>query len=328
MKKLLIVAKAQATLMSLVLGFSWITGCSANLNELSETEDSSTLDITVSIVPQEYFVEKIGGDRVNVNIMVEPGASPATYEPKPQQLTALSDAEAYISIGVPFELAWMERIKSANSTMVIVDSAKGIERMPMIAHHHHGEEEEEHEHEHEHEHEEEEKAEFEETNKSKNLDPHIWLSPKLVKVQAQNIYDTLVKLDPDNKTEYKTNLDSFVLEIEQLDEKIRENLAEIKNRKFIVFHPAWGYFAQDYDLQQEAIEIGGQEPSAAELAQLVSEAKEEDIKIIFAQPEFSTKSAETIAQEIAGEVVLISPLAPDWSNNLLQASQKFAEVLN
>ncbi|MGK7873671.1 MAG: zinc ABC transporter substrate-binding protein [Xenococcaceae cyanobacterium] len=313
--------------IALLLGVGVIAGCSSSpTNQANEARDSTTeatsktLDITVSIVPQEYFVEKIGGNNVKVNVMVEPGASPATYEPKPQQLQGLSDAQAYITIGVPFEKAWMKRIESANPEMPIVDSAKGIERMPMVAHHHYEEEADDHQH--------AQKTEAEHEHSGETLDPHIWLSPKLVKVQAQNIYEGLVKLDPDRKAEYKGNLDNFLAEIDQLDEKIRQNLAGVKNRKFMVFHPAWGYFARDYNLEQEPIELGGQEPSASELAKLVSEAKEEGIKVVFAQPEFSTKSAKTIAKEIGGEVLLISPLAPDWSDNLLQVSQTFAEVLN
>jgi zinc transport system substrate-binding protein len=262
-------------------------------------------------LPLEYFVKKIGGDRFSVNVMVQPGAEPATYEPKPQQMGALSKAEAYISIGVPFEKAWMSKIKAANSQMLIIDSAKGIQRMEMMTHHHHGQEEHDHEH----------------LEDGKTLDPHIWLSPQLVKVQAKNIYQGLIQLDPSNKEQYKQNLDQFRAEIDQLDQIIKQNLAGIKNRKFIVFHPAWGYFARDYNLEQVPIEVEGQEPSAAELAELIQEAREENIKIIFAQPEFNRKSAETIAQEIGGKVLLITPLAPNWSDNLLQVSQTFAEVL-
>ena len=195
----------------------------------------------------------------------------------------------------------------------MIDSAQGIERMEMVDHHHHGEAEAEHDHEHDH--------------GGETLDPHIWLSPQLVKLQAENIYQGLVKIDPENEAEYQANLAQFLTEIDQLDRQIQQNLAGVENRQFIVFHPSWGYFARDYDLEQVSIEVGGQEPSAAELGEIVKEAQEENIKVIFAQPEFSTQSAETIAQEIGGQVLLITPLAPDWSNNLLQVSQTFAEVL-
>ena len=300
----------RSSLLTLVVSLSLLTGCSSTPNELTKETTSEPLDITVSILPQEYFVTKIGGDHVKVNVMVKPGAEPATYEPKPQQLQALSEAEAYVSIGVPFEKAWMDKIQGANSQMLVIDSAEGIERMEMIAHHHH------------HHDEEEEHDRAEET-----LDPHIWLSPQLVKVQAQNIYQGLVQIDPTNKATYQGNLEQFLTEIDQLDRQIKQNLAGIENRQFIVFHPAWGYFAREYNLEQVPIEVGGQEPSAAELGELIKEAQEENIKVIFAQPQFSTQSAKTIAREIGAEVLLITPLAPDWSNNLLQVSQTFAKVL-
>jgi zinc transport system substrate-binding protein len=287
---------------ALVLSAALLIGCSQD----ATPESTGTLHVTVSILPQQYFVERIGGAHVNVNVMVQPGASPATYEPKPEQLQALSKADAYISIGVPFEDAWLERIGSANPDMLLVDSAQGIERMAMATHHHEGEEHEE---------------------EAKNLDPHIWLSPCLVSVQAQNIYDALVRLDPEREDTYKANLDRFVANIDELDAHIRETLAGVDNRKFMVFHPSWGYFARDYDLEMIPIEIGGQEPSAAELAALVEEAHEEGIRVIFAQPEFSTRSAEIIANEIGGEVLLVSPLAADWLDNLRRVAETFAEAM-
>lgn len=331
----------KSSVFSLLVGVSVLTGCNSpstdSVSGGGEAQTATTpvsggplelLDITVSILPQEYFVEKIGGDRVEVNVMVQPGEEPATYEPKPQQLKDLSEAEAYVSIGVPFENAWMDKIQSANAQMLVIDSAQGIERLEMAAHHHHDEdhiEEAEHdEHGHEEEHEHEEKHDHAEGT----LDPHIWLSPQRVKIQAQNIYQGLVTIDPENEATYQANLTQFLGDIDQLDQQIKQNLAGVENREFIVFHPAWGYFAQDYDLEQVPIEVGGQEPSAAELGELIQQAKAENIKVIFAQPEFSTKSAETIATEIAGEVLLITPLAPNWSENLLQVSQTFADVLN
>lgn len=303
-----------------LLGFSLISGCntvstpknSAENNSLpaiqTPTETPNSLvDLTVSIMPQKYFVEKIGGKNVRVNVMIPPGVDLHSYEPKPQQLQALNNAEAYITVGVAFETAWMDRIKAANQTMLIVDSTQGIERIPMVEHHH----------------EEGESHGVEET-----LDPHIWLSPKLVKIQAQNIYNGLVKIDPQRQAEYQANLKQFITEIDQLDQQISQKLTPLKNRKFMVFHPAWGYFAQDYNLEQEPIEVGGQEPSAAELADLISEAKQENIKIIFTQPEFSPRSAETIAQEIGGKVVMISDLDENWSDNLLKVSETLSQNLN
>lgn len=254
------------------------------------------LQVVVSILPQKYFVERVGGDRVKVAVMVEPGASPATYEPKPEQLAALSQAKAYFSIGVPFEKAWLERIQAANPQMLLVDTAAGIERLPM-------------------------------GNNSQNLDPHIWLSPTLVKTQAKNIADALAKLDPSYATAYQSRLNAFYSDIDALDAQIRQTLSGVSQRKFMVFHPSWGYFARDYGLEQIAIEVGGQEPSAAELAKLIERAKTEQIKIVFVQPQFSTRAAETIANQIGGEVLPINPLSPDWLNNMKTVADTFARVL-
>ncbi|MGL6139130.1 MAG: metal ABC transporter solute-binding protein, Zn/Mn family [Planktothrix sp.] len=285
---------------------NFVENNSAPTTQTTSEIPNHTVDITVSIMPQKYFVEKIGGKNVRVNVMVPPGVDLHNYEPKPQQLQSLNDAKAYIITGIAFETAWIDRIKSANQKMLVIDSTQGIERIPMIEHDHHGE-----------------NHQAEET-----LDPHIWLSPKLVKIQAQNIYDGLVKIDPKRQVEYQSNLNQFITELDQLDQQISQKLAPLKNRKFIIFHPAWGYFAKDYNLEQESIEVGGQEPSAAELANLISQAKQENIKVIFAQPEFNPSSAETIAKEIGGKVIFVSDLEANWSNNLLQVSDLLSQTLN
>ena len=287
-------------LLILSLSLFATSGCQRSMSESTVEPSGGRLSVTVSIVPQKYFVERVGGERVDVNVMVLPGNNPATYEPRPEQLTALSESAAYFSIGVPFEDAWLEKIAAANDGMLMVDTAAGIERMPMEVGHGHGE---------------------------GPLDPHIWLSPELVKVQAQNIADALAQLDPAHDGEYKANLDAFIVDIDELEADIKETLAGA-NSKFIVFHPAWGYFAHDFELEMIPIEIGGQEPSAQELAHLIAEAQEEGIRVIFAQPEFSSQDAETIAREIGGEVLLVSPLAEDWMGNLTRVADTFAEVLN
>ncbi|NLE43528.1 MAG: zinc ABC transporter solute-binding protein [Chloroflexi bacterium] len=271
------------------------------------------LQVTVSILPQQYFVERIAGDLVTVNVMVLPGENPATYEPKPEQLRMLADSAAYFSIGVPFEDAWMERIASVSSRMLIVDTAQGIERKPLA--------------ETEQEIDDAQGSEDDHHNHAEGLDPHIWLSPRLVKIQAHTIFEALAGLDPQHETVYRTNLEAFLSDIDRLEEDIRASLRGVRNRKFIVFHPSWGYFANDFGLEQVAIEVGGQEPSAAELASLIEFAKREGIDVILAQPQFSRRSAETIAREIGGEVLLIDPLALDWLDNLSQVARAMAAVL-
>ncbi len=294
-----------------------LAGCAPGPQDAS----AEALNVTVSIVPQAYFVERIGGDHVTVNVMVEPGSSPATYEPRPEQLKALADAVAYFSIGVPFENVWLDRIAAANQDMRIVDTAAGIDRLPMRAHHHHDDADEHHDEADEHH------DEVDHDHAVGPPDPHIWLSPRLVKVQAQNIYAALAQIDSENEAQYQANLDAFLDDITALEADIEATLTGLQSHKFMVFHPAWGYFAADFGLEQIPIEIGGQEPSARELAALIEHARQEDIQVVFAQPEFRTSDAETIAQEIDGEVLLISPLAPDWLDNLQRVAQTFADVL-
>jgi zinc transport system substrate-binding protein len=298
----------------------------------AQTNTDGKLVLTVSILPQKYFVERIGGEHVAVNVMVAPGDSPHSYEPKPEQMTALSNSAAYFSIGVDFEDAWLDKIAAANDDMLMVDLIGNIERRPMDSLGHdedaekhtdgegegHDEDEEGHNEEHADEHEDEEG----------NLDPHIWTSPALVKVMSQTIYETLAELDPEHADEYKANLDGFITDIETLEGDISGALDGAEGEKFFVYHPSWGYFARDFGLEQVPIEVGGTEPSASELAALIDEAKHEGAKIIFVQPEFSTRSAETIADEIGGSVILISPLDEDWLNNMRKVAVAFSSVLS
>jgi zinc transport system substrate-binding protein len=298
--------RLHVVVVTLLLGVVSLTGCS---QRPTPSPSPDKLQIMVSIPPQKYFVERIGSGYVTANVMVPPGAEPHTFEPKPEQLKALSRSKAYLRIRIEFEDAWMNKIKTANPKMLIVDTTQGIQRMPMPA----GFQEE---------------GDKAHAGEGENLDPHIWLSPKLVKVQARTIYDALVKLDSKHQVAYQANLKGFLADIDTLDADIHKTLQGVKNRKFIVFHPGWGYFARDYGLQMIPIEVGGQEPSAAELGTLITRAKKENIQVVFVEPQFSKQAAETIAKEIGGEVLPIDPLSPDWLNNLRQVSNTFAKVLS
>ena len=276
--------------------------------------DDDRIQVTVSILPQKYFVERVGGQDVAVNVMVGPGESPHSYEPKPEQMRALSESALYFLIGVEFEGAWMERIASANPDMRMVDLSAGIDKLPMAAHGHANDEEH--------------KAEGDEHEEDENgLDPHVWTSPELVKGMAAVIARELAELNPQRADYYDANLDEFISDIESLQADIRASLNPLESRKFMVFHPSWGYFARDFGLEQVAIEVGGTEPSASQLAALLDEAREEGIQVVFAQPEFSTRSADTIAREIGGTVILISPLAEDWLDNLARVAGALADNL-
>lgn len=293
-----------ALMMSLLL-----VGCARSSSQEGEGVPPD-LQVTVSIAPQVYFVERVGGEHVAVEVMVEPGQSPHTYEPKPEQLVALSQSDAYFSIGAFFEDAWLERIAAANPDMRVVDTTVGIPRRPIEAHGHEGGD-----------------GGHGSADEGRHLDPHIWLSPRLAKIQVRHIVEALTELDPEHAPEYRDNLVAFEAEIDALDAEIRETLAGVAPAKFLVFHPSWGYFADEYGLEMVAIEVEGQEPSAAELAELIAMARAEGIRIVFAQPGLSTRTAEVIAEEIGGRVVLIDPLAYDWAENLRQVARTLAETL-
>ncbi len=266
--------------------------------------------VFVSIVPQKYFVERIAGDTLRVIVMVEPGAEPHTYEPKPAQMQALSDADLYFSIDAPFETNWLGRIADINPNLKVINTAEGIVKRLSTEHHHEGEEETQTEHEDEGE-----------------LDPHIWLSPRLVAQQSKVISDTLAAQYPENANLYVENLSVFLADIEALDQALKADFAKTTNKTFMVYHPAWGYFADEYGLTEIAVEIGGTEPSASELAELIEHARTENIHVVFAQPEFSTRSAEALAEEIDGEVILISDLEEDWLANMQKAGEAFLKGL-
>ena len=276
---------------------------------------SNRLPVFVSIVPQRYFVQQIGKDLVDVKVMVQPGASPATYEPKPRQMSDLSKARVYFAIGVPFENTWLRKIATANPEMKMVHTDHGIEKIPMAEHHH--ETDEHHE----------DEAHEEDHHEHAGLDPHIWLSPPLVKTQARTILAALQEADPGHRNVYEANFQNFVSRIDQLDADLRKTFADKQGLQFMVFHPSWGYFAHAYGLKQVAIEIEGKSPKPAQLKELIEHAREKGIRIIFVQPQFSTKSAELIAREISGQVAFADPLAQDWMANLNHVADNFKEAL-
>lgn len=283
---------------------------------------SAKEQLTVSIAPQKYVLEKIVGDKFDINVMVNAGSSPHIYEPKTSQMVALSKSKIYFYIGIEFENAWMDKFKKSSKNTLFVDSSAGIEKIAMTEHKHEDEKDTHHEeksnhkehndyeHEHEHEHE--------------GLDPHIWLDPILVKTMAKNIYESVSKIDNSNADFYKTNYENLLKELDNLDAKIKEILKPYAKREFLVFHPSWGYFAKRYDLEQIAIEVEGKEPKPAQIVKITQEAKKHNINVILVSPQFSQKSAEVIAQNINGSVVAIDTLTEKWDNAILETAEKLA----
>lgn len=261
--------------------------------------------VSTTILPTKYFVNQVAGDEIEVNTMVGIGADPHTYEPKPAQMKALEKSDLYFSVGIEFDEIWLKKIAPKN--LKIIMSEKDISKMVMM----------DHDHEHCQHHGDREHA----------LDPHIWLDPVLVKIQAKNIKNALVEKYPEKKEKFEKNFAEFSAKLDELDSYAKDKLKDIKNRKFIVYHPSWGYFAKRYNLEQIAIEIEGKEPKPADLAELIKEAKEEGVKVIFVAPQFSKKSAQVIADSTGAKVVEIDQLPSQWYESMKKTIDIFADNL-
>ena len=286
--------------------------------------NATTPQITVSILPQKYFVEKIVKDKFEVNVMVQPGASPHTYEPKTSQMKALAASKVYFSTGVSFENVWLDKFKKNAKDTLFVDLSHGIEKLAMGKHEHHDEDEHEDEHDDHTGHKKHDDHADHDAHDEEGLDPHIWLDPVLVKTQAKNIYDTMIKIDVQNADFYKENYEQFLKELDELDANLKTILTPYKDKAFMVFHPSWGYFAKRYDLEQIPIELQGKEPKPNELVELIKDAKEHNIKIVFVSPQFSQKSAKTISQNIDAKVATINPMVENWSEGLIMTAKEIA----
>ena len=252
------------------------------------------IPVFVSILPQKYFVERIGKEQVKVEVMVNPGESPATFNPNPKKMSLLSQAKLYFSIGVPFETIWIDRIQSIHSNLQFVplhdeahDKSGTDQGHGHPSRHSHG-----------------------------SSDPHIWTSPAKVKLMAKKIKETLVRAEPQKEKYFEANLRAFHNDLDALDRDIREILVRSDNHRFLVFHPAWSYFAEDYGLEQISIEDGGKEPGARTLQKIIEKGKKLGIKVIFVQKQFSLSIAKKIAKMIGATVREMDPLAEDYLENM------------
>ena len=285
---------------------------SCNWNE-SPKKGAGRPIVFVSVLPQAYLAERIANGHADVDVMVGPGQDPHTYEPTPRQMTRLSQALVFFRVGVPFEDTLLPKLGSARQ-LRIVDTRKGITLIPMVEHEGGEDEADAHAEAAHHEHHGDE------------LDPHIWISPRLAKVQAQTICGVLMEIDPAHKADYEKNLQQLQADLDGLDAHIAAALAPLKGKTFFVFHPAFGYFAQDYGLKQEAVETGGKTPGPKHVKNLIDKARSEGVHVIFVQPQFSEQAARTIAQQIGGVVVPIDPLSRDYVANLQEVARQIREA--
>ncbi len=305
-----------AALLALMSACSQQTpGAESTLPDTTTTPDAP-LRVFVSVAPQAYLVERVGGEHVEVEVLVRPGESPATYAPSPRQMARLSEAALYFRVGVPFENGLMPKIESAMPRLRVVDTRAGVTLRRMQHHAHADEHAAEHkEHAEAHEHGDD------------GYDPHIWLSPAALRIQAHSVADALAEADPGHAEAYRANLEALLRDIDTTHAHITEILSPFKGQAFFVFHPAYGYFADAYGLDQVPVEVEGKTPSPKQLQALLEEAKAKRVKAIFVQPQFNRTSAEHVAASIGAKVVVLDPLAEDVLRNLEEMAARIANAL-
>jgi zinc transport system substrate-binding protein len=269
----------------------------AGCTQPSGVNGQETLKVAVTLPPQAEMVREVGGDHVEVQVVVPPGADPHTFEPTAGELVRLSDNSLYFRIGpglLPFEDVLVSRLKEIEPGIRVIDSSEGITLLTST-----------------------------DPDAKGSPDPHIWLSLRNAEVMTVHVRDALIETDPANAAEYRANSDQYISRLREADGEIRQGLAASGVHTILVTHPSGGYFTRDYALTQVAISAQGKEPTARELQALVNLALKEKIRVIFAEPEFSVRGAEVLAAEINGTVVLVDPLAEDYLENMHLVASAF-----
>lgn len=248
------------------------------------------INVFVSIPPQKFFVERIGGEFVNVSVLLKPGQSPETFDPSPRQMAALSNADVYFLMQLPFESHWISTIAYQNPELDIIrvcDCLNGLEK-----------------------------------------DPHIWTSPVIAMEIIENINTTLADLYPEHTDFFEKNLKHLMTELNALHIEIKKKFENRRTDYFLVSHASWGYFAKTYGLVQIALEEGGREKGPKGLSELINLAKQENITSLFIQKQHPTGVAYTLTREIGAEAILIDPLSENYIINLRHVSHLIAEAVN
>ena len=284
-----------------LLTIIFFTSCSRG----GGTKDSDTGEriITVSIAPFRYFIEAIGGDDFEVNVMVPAGANPHVYEPFPEQVYKLRKSIAYVSNGyLGFEITWLGRFYDINKRMKKLTLSQNIEPLSSVHHHDGGHVE--------------------------GADPHYWVSPKCAIIMAASVRDFLGELNPGNKTKYEANYQNLLSVITGIDKKASDLFSGVKNKSFMIYHPNLGYLARDYGLEEISVEYEGKEPPPSRLKELIDRARTDNIRTVFVQREYDTKNAKAIAHEIGADVQIIDPLSGDWPGSTTAIITELYESLS
>jgi zinc transport system substrate-binding protein len=261
--------------------------------------------ITVSILPQKYFVEQIAGDLLKVNVLVPPGSSYHNYTVLPSQMKDLSISKVWLQIGLlTFEEMMIDKLAGINKDLLVANCSEGIDAIAGVAC-----EEEGHDHDHAH---------------HEAFDPHVWMAPAEAKILAKNTFLALKKSFPEHSAVFESNYDRFVTKVDSISEQITQKLAPLTNRHILIFHPALGYYARQFNMVQVSLESEGKEPSPKHMKNIVDQARAENIRVIFIQKEFDTENALQLSREIGGDVVTIDPLDYNWEQQILDITEKIA----
>lgn len=255
------------------------TSCS----EMKPFEKKPT--ITVTIEPLRYFTEQIAGDKFNVVTMVPKGSSPETYEPTSKQMVDLSDSQLLIKAGnLGFEVAWMHRLQY-NGHLIVIDSSENIQRIS--------------------------------ASEEGSADPHTWMSAPNALIIAENIYKALNMIDQKDSIYFRQRYEQLKNTIMETEITISEKLDSLPCRTFVIYHPALTYFANDHNLRQLAIENEGREPSAQSLQQLIDNARNDSVRVILVQQEFSNRNTSVVEKAIDAHTASINPLSYDWTKEMI-----------
>jgi zinc transport system substrate-binding protein len=292
----------------IVLGVLWlVTGCDRGP---TDGPTDKRLPVFAGIPPLAYLVEQIGGEHVKVDVLVQPGQDPHTFVPSPRQAVALARAAVFFKIDMPFEKVVLEKVQEGNRRLAVVDVTAGIKKRPLDeasceeSGHDHGA-----------------------TLHPDELDPHVWLSPPLLKTMAANIAAGLSQADPGHKQEYERNLTVLLERLDDLHQRVKRMLTPYRGQAFCVFHPGFAYFADAYGLKEVPVQVGGQTPSPKQLRELIDLAKRERVKTVFIQPEFDPRSAQVVAEAIGGHVISVNGLGRDVLSDIEDIAKKVEKAM-
>jgi zinc transport system substrate-binding protein len=284
-----------ALLLPLSLLLSPPPAGAAAARDAETSDDSASLDVLVTILPHAGLVERLGGEAVRVHVLVGPDQSPETYQPSPRQLQAFSPCRIWFTTGTPVETALRARLAGMLPQLEIVPTHLDLE----VIHDHQCSH---HDHDHHHQH--------------SDMDPHVWVSARNTALQAAVMAAALQDRLPAHAGRIATSLAELHQDLDRLDTDLTELLLPVAGRTFFVFHPAFGYFARDYDLRQEAVESGGLAPSPRRLARIMQSIRDQGATTIYIQPQQSVQSVQPIASREGLDVIVLDPLDPDHLNNL------------